>query len=275
MKFTGHERDLGITTSTADDLDYMHARFYNMQIGRFTSFDPGPPLPDRPLSWNRYAYVIGCPIKLKDSDGRLPSLPGLLGSSNRDRELQKEAQALAIYNGLVLTSDSAVRKKYINTVKQIKKGDAATRTALKSQMRAKSSPLGRSLAEAMRPAAAEASRAGGTASKTNAAVDQAMGGAGVVGRGLLVVGAGISVANVASAPEGQRGLAIAQEVGGWTGAWAFGSAGAEGGALVGAFGGPAGAAVGATVGGVVGAVYGGFAGSQAGENIYVAIHDEP
>ena len=40
MKFTGHERDLGVTTSAADDLDYMHARFYNPQVGRFLSTDP-------------------------------------------------------------------------------------------------------------------------------------------------------------------------------------------------------------------------------------------
>ena len=72
MKFTGHERDLGLTSSPADDLDYMHARYYNMQIGRFLSVDPDDrryPLPS-PQGWNRYPYTLGNPLKLVDPDGQ-------------------------------------------------------------------------------------------------------------------------------------------------------------------------------------------------------------
>ena len=70
MKFTGHERDLGILTSTADDLDYMHARFYNGQTGRFLSVDPDRAIsPKRPQSWSRYTYVSSNPLRFFDPDG--------------------------------------------------------------------------------------------------------------------------------------------------------------------------------------------------------------
>ncbi len=72
LKFTGHERDLANPTSAADDLDYMHARFYNPQIGRFLTLDPaGDHDPRIPQSWNRYAYVRGNPMLHVDPDGQV------------------------------------------------------------------------------------------------------------------------------------------------------------------------------------------------------------
>lgn len=70
MKFTGHERDLLGTSSAADDLDYMHARYYNPQIGRFLSLDPAAAMPRLPQSWNRYTYALNDPLLLVDPDGR-------------------------------------------------------------------------------------------------------------------------------------------------------------------------------------------------------------
>jgi RHS repeat-associated protein len=75
MQFTGHERDLQNTTagtnSDADDLDYMHARYYNMHVGRFTSVDPARSWdPKAPQSWNRYGYTRNNPLSLVDPDGR-------------------------------------------------------------------------------------------------------------------------------------------------------------------------------------------------------------
>lgn len=74
MKFTGHERDLNATTGTnpaADDLDYMHARFYNPQPGRFLSVDQGKDWnPGIPQSWNLYSYTRGNPLKYVDPDGQ-------------------------------------------------------------------------------------------------------------------------------------------------------------------------------------------------------------
>jgi len=71
MKFTGHERDLRDGSNTTDDLDYMHARYYNPNLGRFLSVDPGRDSePRMPQSWNCFAYVRGNPLVGIDSDGR-------------------------------------------------------------------------------------------------------------------------------------------------------------------------------------------------------------
>ncbi len=88
MKFAGHERDLGNTSSAADDLDYMHARFCNPQTGRFLSTDSFDVLSlqfgdeedmkrfreylGTPQSWNRYAYVRDSPLRYVDRNGQDP-----------------------------------------------------------------------------------------------------------------------------------------------------------------------------------------------------------
>lgn len=70
MKFTGHERDFGGSTSTLDDLDYMHARYYNPAIGRLLAVDPARALPSRQQTWNRYLYAAGNPLLNRDPNGR-------------------------------------------------------------------------------------------------------------------------------------------------------------------------------------------------------------
>jgi RHS repeat-associated protein len=54
---------------SADDLDYMHARFFNPLPGRFTSVDPTGGRPSRPQSWNPYSYVTNKPLHFTDPDG--------------------------------------------------------------------------------------------------------------------------------------------------------------------------------------------------------------
>ncbi len=70
MKFTGQERDLGNLTSIADDLDYLHARYYRPLYGRFLSPDPATGDPKVPQSWNGYAYATGNPMKHVDPTGQ-------------------------------------------------------------------------------------------------------------------------------------------------------------------------------------------------------------
>jgi RHS repeat-associated protein len=71
MKFTGHELDLRDSSGTTDDLYYMHARHYNLNLGRFLSVDPGRDVdPKIPQAWNMYAYVRNNPMKYVDADGR-------------------------------------------------------------------------------------------------------------------------------------------------------------------------------------------------------------
>ena len=76
-QYTGHERD------RETGLDYMLARYYGDSLPRFLSPDPIGGSPGRPQSWNRYAYVLGNPIKLVDPSGMywapgtpMPILPG-------------------------------------------------------------------------------------------------------------------------------------------------------------------------------------------------------
>jgi len=65
--FTGHERDLGVTMS---ELDYMHARYYSPNLGRFVSADPIGGKIGSSQSWNRYSYALNNPVIFVDPDGR-------------------------------------------------------------------------------------------------------------------------------------------------------------------------------------------------------------
>ncbi|MEO8380734.1 MAG: RHS repeat-associated core domain-containing protein [Acidobacteriota bacterium] len=73
MKFTGHERDWHgwLNVDNDDSLDYMHARYYDPNLGRFLSVDPviSSADPQFPQSWNRYAYALNNPLKYIDPTG--------------------------------------------------------------------------------------------------------------------------------------------------------------------------------------------------------------
>ena len=74
-RFTCHERDFhgALNTENHDYLDYMHARYYDPNKGRFLSVDPVLPISQAMHSlqrWNRYAYVSNNPLKNVDPDGR-------------------------------------------------------------------------------------------------------------------------------------------------------------------------------------------------------------
>jgi RHS repeat-associated protein len=67
MKFTGHERD--IVVGDNHSVDYMHARYYNANLGRFLAVDSMLGKPGVPQSWNRYAYVLANPVNGTDPTG--------------------------------------------------------------------------------------------------------------------------------------------------------------------------------------------------------------
>jgi RHS repeat-associated protein len=70
MQLTGHERDAHDPTRSWDDVYYMHARYYNPNIARFLSVDPGRDTnPKVPQSWNLYAYTRGNPLNRVDPNG--------------------------------------------------------------------------------------------------------------------------------------------------------------------------------------------------------------
>src|SRR5690606_20943361 len=52
-----------------DDLDYMHARHYNPQLGIFLQIDPLAGSVRAPQTLNRYAYVGGNPMNFTDPTG--------------------------------------------------------------------------------------------------------------------------------------------------------------------------------------------------------------
>ncbi len=73
MKFTGHERDPDAVSGGVNGFDYMHARYYSANIGRFLSIDPMLNMKRvlrQPQGWNRYAYVTNNPINAIDPDGQ-------------------------------------------------------------------------------------------------------------------------------------------------------------------------------------------------------------
>src|SRR6185503_9611376 len=57
-RYTGHERD--VASDRFGTLDYMHARYYDAELGRFLSVDPllGSAEAADPQTWNRYAYAL-------------------------------------------------------------------------------------------------------------------------------------------------------------------------------------------------------------------------
>ncbi len=81
MKFAGQERDFG--TYYPDGIDYMHARYYDDRLSRFTTMDPLGGSPGAPQSWNRYGYVLGSPVTLVDPYGWAPA-PGQLFARGED-----------------------------------------------------------------------------------------------------------------------------------------------------------------------------------------------
>jgi RHS repeat-associated protein len=72
LQYTGHERDsatAGPQSGTARLPDYLHARYYDANAGRFLSVDRHSGDPQRPQSWNRYEYASNNPITRVDPNG--------------------------------------------------------------------------------------------------------------------------------------------------------------------------------------------------------------
>ena len=114
LKFTGHERD----TVLGSSLDYMHARYSGMNMGRFLSVDPKLGVKDRPQSWNRYAYVHNNPLNAIDPDGEDEYFVFRAAAKSSDakwltvqREAKKYGNTVTIYNG-----QRASQENYINAL---------------------------------------------------------------------------------------------------------------------------------------------------------------
>ncbi len=102
IRFTGHERDLGNPTSTADDVDYMGARYYRALVGRFLAVDSEGGTKSAPQTWNRYEYAGDNPVALVDPDGAWPRRPDWVTDGNA--VVGGSATAMGIANKVMATS---------------------------------------------------------------------------------------------------------------------------------------------------------------------------
>lgn len=105
--FTGHERDLGETSS---QLDYMHARYYSFNLGRFLSVDPVQGEVGSGQSWNRYSYSGNNPVIRVDFDGRVDQtgfdaynrIPAPKPAERTPAQQKRDARILGITTSAVL-----------------------------------------------------------------------------------------------------------------------------------------------------------------------------
>jgi RHS repeat-associated protein len=110
MKFTGQERDLRDPSNTTDDLNYMHARYDNPNLGRFLSTDPIRGNPKSPQSWNLYSYVRDNPVNAWDPLGLAAasfSTPITVTASDPETERERDAQRFMLYMILATLSHRA------------------------------------------------------------------------------------------------------------------------------------------------------------------------
>jgi RHS repeat-associated protein len=80
MRFAGHAREFlgSLNVETTEYLDYMHARYYDPNWGRFLSVDPIVDVKKalvEPRRWNRYSYVTNNPLRYTDPDGKERQMP--------------------------------------------------------------------------------------------------------------------------------------------------------------------------------------------------------
>lgn len=111
MRFAGHWRDFLSGPALEDDdyIDYMHARYYEPNWGRFLSVDPGKDWdPKQPQSWNTYAYVRNRPTVATDPNGRRVQLIA--------RELNSKVARAGTHTFIVVIPTGANRKQMASRI---------------------------------------------------------------------------------------------------------------------------------------------------------------
>jgi RHS repeat-associated protein len=110
-KFTGHERD----QEGGLDLDYMLARNYDSELGRFYSVDP---LHFKYQSTSPYAYVLNNPLRLVDPTGMASEDPKVIARLKQN-DISKGLQEM-----LNLMNESGNKKEVLAYLVQDNDGTA-------------------------------------------------------------------------------------------------------------------------------------------------------
>lgn len=226
------------------------------------------------------------PTSRIDPDGNMSLLPvanfalDIAAQLEADRSgmAERAVQGAVTGTGAMLLNDGIRRGQYQQAASQLAgEGASDPRKALARATNSKLSPIGQALTRQAR-AARKGQLAGKTAvqlaesaPRTNPSWNVAGKAGKVAGVAGLVVGAGIAVNNISSAPEGQRGAVAAGEIGALGGGFAGAYAGAEIGAVIGSVFPGAGTAIGAVVGGLIGGGVGAIIGGDIGTDAYESL----
>jgi RHS repeat-associated protein len=241
---------------------YFGARYYDPRSGRFLSPDPL----GQAASDDLYSYCGGDPVNSFDPDGRCAnpiSTTGVVGAAG------------------VLEQAAAVRYNYNADVQNLI--DTGTYSAERDALRQfynepeNTTALASAIANlyTTQQSAAGVTPNLTTPTVTAASVNNAAAIARYGGQGLIVLGTGMSVYTVATAPDpylamAQQGSATVVGVGGASvGAWAGAGIGAAAGSVIPVVG----TAVGGVVGAIVGAIGGGIGGGVAGHALGTAAYN--
>jgi hypothetical protein len=224
--------------------------------------------------------VLNNPLKNRDLDGHICIFG--LGNTCSQTPASTATQGATAGTGAQLLNDGIRRGQYQQAASQLSgPGASAELKALQADTYSNLSPIGEGLTDAAKAARVgqlagkTAEQLGESASRTSATWNSSGGASKVAGAAGVVVGVGIAVSNISSAPEGQRGQVAAGEAGALGGGLAGGYGGAWLGAAIGTAIAPGpGTAIGAFLGGLIGGGGGAVVGQKTGAEIYHRVEDQ-